>query len=208
MMARLRRVGTFLRRDTSGGATVEFVIVFPVMFFLVGFILLLAFDFFWMLTSQKAVERGVREAITRQPVAGALVAHGRIVNYETLGASSDGAPCEPGGNCKAVPTYSCRGGPYINDDPTADCSPTRFNDIYNVVLNMAPNSIQPADLTITYEDSGLGRATESYIPLVTVELQQSRLFSSFVWIDGIFFSGSPPVQPKVAAALVGEGMGN
>ena len=197
----------FLKHDDRGGATVEFVIIFPVMFFLVGFILLLAVDFFWMLTSQKAVERGARVAITRLPVAGALVDQGRVLNYATTGPAADGEPCEPGGNCVAIPTYSCRGGAYINADPTADCDTTRFNDIYNVVLNLAPNSILPEDLTITYEDSGLGRATESYIPLVTVELEQSRLLGSFKWIDSFFAFGAPR-QPTVAAALVGESLGN
>ncbi len=201
------RIDRFFRKDTSGGAAVEFVLVFPVLFFFVGFILLLAFDFFWMLTSQKAVERGARLAVTRLPVPGALIEGGRIINYEIISAANDGEPCEPGGNCAAVATYSCRGGSYINENTAPYCSVVRFNEIYNVVRKFAPNSILPADLTITYEDSGLGRATESYIPLVTVELQQTRVLSSFKWIDQFFSIGSA-VQPTVAAALVGESLGN
>ena len=194
-------------RDISGAATVEFVIVFPVMFFFFGFILLLATDFFWMLTSQKAVERGARTAITRLPVADALVDQGRVVNYVTNSGVLAGTSCEPQGNCVAVPTYSCRGGSYIDADPAAECDATRFGDVFAVVQNLAPNTIQPEDLTITYEDSGLGRATESYIPLVTVELSQSRFLGSFRWIDSFFDVGSPS-QPTVAAALVGESMGH
>lgn len=207
-MNRLRlRAKEFLKDDSRGGATVEFVIIFPVMFFMIGFILLLAIDFFWMLTSQKAVERGAREAITRLPVAEVLVEQGRIINYDRVGSAPDGEPCEPGGNCVAVATYTCRGGSHINDDPTAACSATRFTEIYNEVLRLAPNTILPENLTITYEDSGLGRATESYIPLVTVELQQARPLSSFSFVDSFFAVGSP-TQPTVAAALVGEGMGS
>ena len=202
-----KRLAHFLRRNDSGGATVEFVIVFPVLFFFVGFILLLAFDFFWMLTSQKAVERGARLAITRLPVAEALIEQGRVINYTLTSNANPGEPCEPGSNCAAVRTYSCRGGTYINQNPAASCSATRFNEIYNIVLNLAPNTILPDDLTITYEDSGLGRATESYIPLVTVELQQTRILSSFKWLDR-FFSVGAETQPTVAAALVGENMGN
>jgi len=196
----------FLRRSEDGGATVEFVIIFPVLMFLIMFIFLLAVDFFWMLTSQKAVERGAREAITRLPVAGALIEQGRILNYDTAFGSNPGTPCQPGGQCAAVTTYTCRGGPFINADPTASCSADRFTEIYNVVLNLAPNTILPEDLTITYQDSGLGRASESYIPLVTVELQQARILSSFKWIDRFFAVGSP-TQPVVAAALVGESLG-
>lgn len=193
-------------KDTSAGPTVEFVLIFPVLFFFVGFILLLAFDFFWMLTSQKAVERGARLAVTRLPVAGALVDQGRIINYTLTGAADPGEPCQPGGNCAAVSTYSCRGGTYINLSAPEYCNTTRFTEIYDVVRQLAPNSILPEDVTITYEDSDLGRATESYIPIVTVELRQSRILSSFKWVDWFFSLGST-ASPTVAAALVGENMG-
>ncbi len=197
----------FLKRDTDGGPTVEFVLVFPVLFFFVGFILLLAFDFFWMLTSQKAVERGARLAVTRLPVPEALIENGRVVNYDLITAADDGEPCFPGGNCAAVTTYSCRGGSYINQNTAASCNVTRFNEIYNEVRRFAPNGVQPDDLTITYLDSGLGRATESYIPIVVVELQQSRVLSSFKWVDR-FFPIATGSQPAVSAAYVGENMGN
>ncbi len=206
MYKRLSSFRRYLRGKDNGGATVEFVIIFPVLIFFILFIFLLAVDFFWMLTSQKAVERGAREAITRLPVAGALVQQGRILNYPTELGASPGVPCQPGNQCTAITTYSCRGGAYINADPTANCDNDRFNDIYDVVLNLAPNTILPEDLTITYQDSGLGRASEAYIPLVTVELQQSRILSSFQWIDR-FFSVGTPTQPTVAAALVGESLG-
>jgi|GEM_PF-2981611 len=198
----------FLKRDTSGNATVEFVIIFPVLIFFVGFILLLAFDFFWMLTSQKAVERGARLAVTKLPVADVLVESGRIINYSLVTAANDGEPCLPGGNCAAVPTYSCRGGTYINQSTSPYCDVTRFNEIYDMVRQFAPNSIIPADLTITYEDSGLGRATESYIPLVTVELAQTRVLSSFNFLDKFFPTLTNTTVPTVAAAFVGENMGN
>ncbi len=198
----------FLKGDTSGSATVEFVIIFPVLFFFVGFILLLAFDFFWMLTSQKAVERGARLAVTMLPVPDALIEQGRVINYTLTTSADDGEPCLPGGNCAAVPTYSCRGGTYINQSTSPYCNVTRFNQIYDVVRNLAPNSIVPADLTVTYEDSGLGRATESYIPLVTVELQQTRVLSSFTWLERFFPILGNTAVPTVAAAFVGENMGN
>lgn len=197
---------TGFRDDAKGGATLEFVIIFPVLIFLILFIFLLAVDFFWMLTSQKAVERGAREAITRLPVANVLVDQGRVINYPTVAGVSPGTPCQPGNQCNTVPTYSCRGGAFISANPAAECSASRFNTIFNVVLNLAPNTILPEDLTITYQDSGLGRASESYIPLVTVELQQSRILSSFKWIDQFFAVGSP-TQPTVAATLVGESLG-
>ena len=206
-MHTLRSKALTFFKDEDGGPTVEFVIIFPILFFFVGFILLLAFDFFWMLTMQKAVERGARMAVTQLPIAGALVDQGRIINYELITTADVGASCEPGGNCAAVATYSCRGGGYINQNTAALCDATRFTEIYNEVRRFAPNSIVPADVTITYEDSGLGRATESYIPLVTVELNQGNGLSSFKWLDGIFSFGNA-VQPSVAAAFVGENLGN
>lgn len=194
-------------KDERGGASVEFVIIFPVLFFLVGFILLLAIDFFWMLTSQKAVERGAREAIVRLPVAGALIEQGRVINYQSLGSVRPGTACEPQTICQAVSTISCRGGAFLDDDPAAACDTARFNEIYSVVQRLAPNGIEPRDLTITYEDSGLGRASESYIPLVTVQLEQTRVLMAFQWIDAFFAVGNP-TQSIVAASLVGEHLGN
>ena len=196
-----------LLEDQRGGASVEFVIIFPVLFFLVGFILLLAIDFFWMLTSQKAVERGAREAIVRLPVPGTLIDQGRIINYSSAGTVRAGVACEPDSNCQPIATIACRGGEFLDDDPTAACNQARFNEIYTVVQRLAPNGIEPRDLTITYEDSGLGRASESYIPLVTVQLEQTRVLWAFQWIDSFFAVGSP-TQSIVAASLVGEHLGN
>ncbi len=193
--------------DERGGASVEFVIIFPVLFFLVGFILLLAIDFFWMLTSQKAVERGAREAIVRLPVAGSLIDQGRVINYASTDDVRAGAACEPSGNCQVINTVSCRGGAHLSDNPTAACDEARFNEIYTVVQRLAPKGIEPRDLTITYEDSGLGRASESYIPLVTVQLEQTRVLLAFQWIDAFFAVGNP-TQSIVAASLVGEHLGN
>lgn len=210
----------FLRDDEKGNATVEFVIVFPVLIGLVGFVFMLSVDFFWTLTSQKAVERGARAAITRLPVADALVDHGKVVLYQmehdTPGdittnyatGTQAGTPCEPGGFCMDIPTYSCRGGTYLSQNPAAACNAQRFTAIYAAVMELAPGSILPGDITITYTDSGLGRATESYIPLVTVSLDQSRQLLSFNWLKTFFGSTANGTAPTVTASLVGEHLGN
>ena len=215
-----RKLRRFLCDDQSGNATVEFVIVFPVLIGLVGFVFLLAVDFFWTLTSQKAVERGVREAIVRLPVADALVKHGKIITYDLLHdtpgdlttnyatGTQSGIPCLPDGLCEAVPTMSCTGGAALDTSPAVNCNPQRFTAIYDAVMEMAPGSILPGDLTITYTDSGLGRATESYIPLVTVTLDQSRQLISFRWLQTFFGTTSTGTAPTVTASLVGEHLGN
>lgn len=207
MRAFKSRVSDFLRKDESGSTTVEVVIIFPVMFFFAIFVFLLALDFFWLLTSQKAVERGAREAITRLPVAEALVERGKIVNYVEKSGFDAGVACQPQNRCETVPTYSCRGGTHINANPAAQCDPGRFNKIFTAVYGLAPNGIVPSDLTITYEDSLLGRGSESYIPLVTVELKQTRVLGAFRWIDS-FFSAGQPMDHTVAVTLVGESLAN
>lgn len=210
----------FLVDDQSGNATVEFVIVFPVLIGLVGFVFLLSVDFFWTLTSQKAVERGVREAVTRLPVSDALVQHGKIVTYDLLRdvpgdittnyatGTQSGTPCLPQGLCAEIPVISCRGGEHLDTTPGIGCNAQRFTAIYDAVMDMAPGSILPGDLTITYTDSGLGRATESYIPLVTVTLDQSRQLISFQWLKTFFGSTPDGTAPTVTASLVGEHLGN
>jgi hypothetical protein len=206
-MKRLRINASKFRTDQRGAASVEFVIIFPVLFFLVGFIFLLAIDFFWLLTSQKAVERGAREAIVRLPVADALVEQGRIVNYASIGNVRAGAACQPTGVCQEIATFTCRGGEFLNADPAASCDQSRFQTIYDVVVQLAPDNIQPRDLSITYQDSGLGRTSESYIPLVTVQLEHTRVLRAFAWIDDFFAVGGPTTS-IVAASLVGEHLGN
>lgn len=191
------------RQDESGGTSVEFVLVFPIVFFFVIFIFMLAIDFFWLLTSQKAVETAAREAITRLPVATQLVEHGRVINYEGKSGTNAGEPCEPGDGCEPIQTYSCRGGSHLG----SDCDVTRFNQIYAKVVDFAPLSINPSELTIRYEDSRLGRASESYIPLVTVELTQTRVLKAFDWIESAFDVGEPTTS-TVAVTLVGEYLGN
>jgi len=136
-----------------------------------------------------------------------LIEQGRIKNYVLAKNVDAGEPCEPGGNCAAIPTYSCRGGSYINLTTPDFCDVTRFTEIYDAVRQLAPKTILPEDLKITYENSDLGRATESYIPLVTVELQQTRILSSFKMVSKFITFGST-TTPTVAAAFVGENMGN
>lgn len=225
-MTLLSKFIRFLRKDDRGNATVEFVIVFPVLIGLVAFVFMLSVDFFWTLTSQKAVERGARAAITRLPVPGALIKHGKIVTYEPFNisdpgdgapvvtnyitGSQSGVPCQPSGFCAAIDTYSCRGGSYLNEPGNEDalCDAQRFTAIYDAVKTLAPGSVLPGDITITYTDSGLGRATESYIPLVTVTMDQSGQLLSFAWLKRIFGSTADATAPSVAASLVGEHLGN
>lgn len=217
LRTQLRR---FIRQDEAGNATVEFVIVFPVLMMLVGFIFLIAVDFFWTLTSQKAVELGARAAITRLPVADVLVNHGRVVSYEMMrdtpgdittnyaSGTQSGTPCEPGGYCEEIAAVSCRGGVHLDTGPDALCNAQRFTAIYDAVMEIAPGSTLPADLTITYTDSGLGRATESYIPLVTVTLDQSRQLHSLAWLKRFISTAPQGTAPTVTASLVGEHLGN
>lgn len=207
MRANKFRVSEFLRRDERGSTTVEVVLIFPVVFFFAIFVFLLALDFFWLLTSQKAVERGARVAITQLPVPGVLVKNGQIINYQEKPGYDAGVACHPADVCTAVQSYSCRGGSYIDLDSTVGCNPGRFNRVFQTVYEMAPNGILPSDLTITYEDSLLGRGSESYIPLVTVELRQTRVLGAFRWIDS-FLSAGDPVERTVSVTLVGESLAN
>lgn len=207
MRAFKSRVSEFLKKDQSGSTTVEIVIIFPVILFFAIFVFLLALDFFWLLTSQKAVERGAREAITSLPVAEKLVENGQIITYSEKSGFDAGVACEPSGRCETIATYSCRGGTYLSTNSNTGCDAAIFNRIYTAVRDLAPNGILPSDVTVTYEDSLLGRGSESYIPLVTVELKQTRVLGAFRWIDS-FFSVGDPIEHTVAVTLVGESLSN
>jgi Flp pilus assembly protein TadG len=197
-------------KDRAAGPTVEFVIIFPVLIFFVFFVFLLSVDFFWMLTAQKAVERGVREAVVRLPSANALVdpATGSLRVY-TVPSSSPAVPgddCTPAVGaslCNGFATVSCTGGSTVSSDGAPDsCTPARMEAIVEAVQKFIP-SAEPADITVTYSDSLLGTAFGPYIPLVTLELQQSQEVFAFSWVDDIFNVGTAQ-QPTVSSSLIGE----
>jgi hypothetical protein len=185
------------RREEDAAATVEYVIVFVPLMTMIFFIFEMAMAYHWTLAAQKGVENGVRFAVTQLPIhSGLLDDEGRVVIYQKSGGATPGQLCYFGTNCSAIATLSCTGGAAL----APECEATRFGQLVQVVAQHA-YGLDPADLSITYEESGLGRATETVIPIVTVSIA-SREFPL-----GLSLLGVDTMLPAVSASLVAESLG-
>ncbi|RED18712.1 hypothetical protein POI8812_00912 [Pontivivens insulae] len=183
------------RRDENGAAAMEFVIVFLPLMFLIFLIVQVAVAYHWSLSAQKGLEVASRTAAVNVPVASELVsitAQGISgITRSTVAGASVGDDCFDGA-CEAIPTYSCSGAsfpPHNTSGVPTTCDFDRFMEIYDALDGFA-YQLDSTDLTVTYEDVGLGRAGRAYVPLITLSISEQslptimRLWSFNVTDDG------------------------
>ena len=168
------------RQDDTGTATVEFVIIFLPLMFLIFLIVQVAVAYHWSLSAQKGLEVASRAAAVNVPVAGELV------SITALGISGITRPVAPGaqvgadcftGACAPVPTYTCSGEsfpPHNTSGTPTNCSFDRFMAIYNALDSFA-YQLETTDLTVTYSDADLGKAGRPYVPLITLSIAEQSL---------------------------------
>lgn len=195
-----RRLRAALRRFLRGGdasATVEYALIFVPLMVMIFFIFEMAMAYHWALAAQKGVENGVRYAVTLAPIHASLIAaDGTVARYEKAEAARAGDLCYFGTNCTSLVTVSCQGGSLMGDD----CDAGRLGQLLQVVGAHA-YGLEPENLMVTYEESGLGRATETVIPIVTVSIG-AREFPL-----GLSLLGIDTKLPAVSASLVAENLG-
>ncbi len=185
-------------RDDRGAATVEYALVFTLLIGLIFFIFEMAMAYHWALAAQKGVENGVRMAVTQRPIHSALIGpDGAVLTYARDGGIAAGTLCYFGDVCAAIPTVSCVGGTRL----APECDAARFTALLQVVGRHA-YGLAPENLSVTYSESGLGRATETVIPIVTVSIS-AREFPL-----ALSFFNVETKLPLVSATLVGEYLGN
>jgi hypothetical protein len=156
-------------RDESGASAAEFGLVLPLLLlFLFGIID--AGRWLWEYNrAEKATQAGARFAIVSDPIPGGLAA----ANYVGVGGLTQGdiIPASAFGKVTCTNTAcTCT----TNPCPTlAPRNATAFTNVVTRMRGMMTN-IGPANVTITYEGSGLGYAGDpngmDISPLVTVEL--------------------------------------
>jgi Flp pilus assembly protein TadG len=192
------RIGAF-RRIEDASATVEYAVIFVPLVVLIFFTFEMAMAYHWALAAQKGVENGVRYAVTQPPIRKDLIdpEDGSVVTYRLAGTAVAGDLCYFGTNCSEIPTVSCTGGAAM----APECDANRFGQLLQIVSQQA-YGVEPENLTVTYEESGLGRATETVIPIVTVSIA-SREFPF-----GLSLMGIDTRLPAVSATLVAENLGN
>ena len=153
-----RMGGKGLAADQRGDVLVGFILIVGLLFSLffagVGFFLLLS----WLQFTEMATQAGVRTAVVRDAAVAGLPAAiapagGGLLGQNCRHASS---PCTP------LPTLSC--GPFYGG---AACTGAAFNHISARMRQIFP-VIPAANISIRYQDSGLGYVGGPPVPLVTV----------------------------------------
>ncbi|MEM9050000.1 MAG: hypothetical protein AAGC92_14925 [Pseudomonadota bacterium] len=176
----------------------EYVLIFVPLIVMIFFIFEMAMAYHWALAAQKGVENGVRYAVTQTPIHNSLVdTDGTIVKYDMTGSTEAGDLCYFGTNCTAIASVTCTGGPSL----ASECDAARMSTLLSVVSEHA-YGLDAESLTITYDESGLGRATETVIPIITVSIS-AREFPL-----GLSLLGIDTRLPAVSATLVAENLGS
>jgi len=195
---RLRRAVLRFRREEDASATVEYVLIFVPLMVMIFFIFEMAMAYHWALAAQKGVENGVRYAVTQAPMHSSLIdTDGTVVKYQLAGSSKPGDLCYFGTYCSQIATVTCTGGASM----APECNAAFMARLLDVVSQHA-YGLDAESLTITYAESGLGRATETVIPIITVSIS-SRDFPL-----GLSLMGIDTKLPAVSATLVAENMGS
>lgn len=219
------RIGRTLA-DESGATLVELTLVLPL--FLLIFLGIIDFGRlgFDVVTAEKAMQRAARIATVRPSVcAGLPDTTQRDGNNTTVPAPRFGTACNSGSQiCQVEATISCTLQTGISaGNATA-------TEIWNSINELMPANASPANVRITYTDSGrtgspyydaagnlrLGFLGGPYVPVVTAEVIGPLQFNFVTPIGGLARLGGASSAtfnqtidfPSLSVSLPGEDLAN
>jgi Flp pilus assembly pilin Flp len=189
MISPLRRFSS----NTSGATTIEFVVVFLGFIAMIFFVIETTLYQFSVASLEKAAQAGVRAAVTSPAVIGGVPARitkapGGIFGYKCSDAAAQ---------CISFGTVSCTGGA---------CNATPFNRILAHMRGFN-GRIAAENVTITYNDVGIGFAGGPTVPMVTVQIDNVAYDNG---IFGLLLADATglAVLPRRAATMTGEDLGS
>lgn len=143
----------FLSQE-NGSSSVEFVVVIFAILATIFFVLEVTLYLFFSASLNKSAQAGLRAAVVSTPIAAGLPERNARTNTGVFGVScSDAsAPCVP------FADVSCTG---------AACEAAEFDRIFAHMRGFA-GQLEPENVTISYNWTGLGFAGGPTVPLVTV----------------------------------------
>ena len=201
-------------KDTDGAAMVEFTIIAMLaLTFLLG-----AVDFFFAFSQWnsvvKAVERGARIAAVSTPVDNGL----RNLTGLVSGVNQPGDPmpanyfsiiCQgastSGGSCTGTRagTYNASAMNQIVYGRGSSLSCTDATSAYSVGMCDIYSRITPANVTVEYQQTGLGFVGRPGGPVPTVTVSIRNLSFEFFFLNSLLRFG--PIQmPPISATVTGE----
>jgi Flp pilus assembly protein TadG len=195
MTSSLRR----LLRSRSGNTGFEFTLMLPLlMLLLLGF--LDAARFMWSVNrAEKATHMGVRYAITTDLVAPGLGAYAFTESGLAQGASISTDDFE-GVTCDATSCTNKGAG------PVPGYSATAFNNIVARMRAFMPE-IQPANVIVEYDNSGIGYAGDPNAPDVAALVTVRLTGLNFQPITFYAFGGSVAMPSFRSALTMEDGSG-
>ncbi len=202
-----------LLRDQSGAVLVEATVMMTIMFiFVLGSIDFL-FAFYQWNAAAKAVQIGARIAAVSDPVAGGLNNLSRMVvgAYVEPGAPMPAfdvtcngatASCSCIGACAGVGDYNA---PAMNTivfgRGSTSCSDAR--NYYNAGMCDVFSRIAPANVVISYTQTGLGFAGRPGGPVPTITLAIHDLPFQFFFLGGLMGFNRIPI-PALTTSITAE----
>jgi Flp pilus assembly pilin Flp len=201
----MRVLLTRLGRDQSGAAMVEFTIV--VFFFLVltGGVVEFALGWYQWNSASKALQQGVRLASVSDPVASDLT---NMTGLEGSAVPGDPMPsflrvcngatqtCSNGGTYSASAMNTIVYGRGQNTCGTI--GPDGFAGMCDIF-----GRIQPQNVIITYQYTGLGFAGRPGGPVPTITVELTGLTYNYAFLSGLLGFG-PVTLPPMRTTAVGE----
>lgn len=191
-------------RDNRGAVSVETAFLSAVIFGLIGAGVEAGYAFAQWNTAQQAARMGARVAATSTSVSDAL-----LTNTGLGGGVSAGDP---------MPDYS-----YVCSGHTARCSSGTYNSTAMNAIVFGPDNdgtcaqtarermgicdmfdrVDLANVTVTYDSSGLGVAGNPADPAPLVTVSLSDISFDFLFLD-LFAPGRFKTMPQVSVTLMGE----
>ena len=181
-------------KNESGAATIEFVAVFFFFISMMMFVVELTIYQFMMASLEKAAEAGVRYAVVSSPAANS------VAMENNLDGDDWGDACAPtGGSCGTFTKRTCTG---------RTMSGCRGAQLDNIIEHMRRfnGSIERENVTVTYENTGIGFAGGPSAPLVTVSIDRVQFKTGVIaMLIGNEANGLRTL-PRRAASMTGEDM--
>lgn len=202
----MRALLTRLRKDQSGASMIEFTIVAFFFLVLTGGVVEFALGWYQWNSASKALQQGVRLASVSDPVSSDLT------NITGLGGGAvPGDPMPPFATrvCNGA-TQSCsNGGTYsasamntiVYGRGQTTCG-TIGADGFAGMCDVF-DRIQPQNVIITYQHTGLGFVTRPGGPVPTITVELTGLTYNYAFLSGLLGFG-PVTMPPMRTTATGE----
>jgi Flp pilus assembly pilin Flp len=202
-----------LLRDQSGAVLVEATVMMTIMFvFILGAIDFL-FAFYQWNAAAKAVQIGARIAAVSDPVAsglnnlsrsvvGASATPGEGMPGFEVTCSGETASCRCSGYCTGLGEYNARAmNTIVFGRGSTSCSDA--TNFYNAGMCDVFSRITPANVVITYAQTGLGYAGRPGGPVPTISIAIRNLPFQFFFLGGLM--GFNRIQiPALTTSITAE----